>query len=187
MPDQLASVLGFTGHRFLAEPDKVRRELEEVMRPWIAHPKESQPILLTGFAEGADRLAVEVWRAGGGKVHALFPYPDPDSPKTHAWTDNPATANPKACRVNFAAYGFDGVTIMEPTSDCPSGHELVAKEIAGQACHLIAVWDGDGRALRPGGTAHSVAMARATGVPVSAVAATRASATTGGQLQDSAP
>lgn len=166
--------LGFTGHRELADGGEAIKAIAKAFQTWLDQPTDTRPVLLTGFAGRADRLAVEVWRAGGGKVHALFPYPDKQSPRTHAWTDDPATADPQACRIDYTAQGFEGVTIMEPTAFGPSGHVLVAKEIAGKAGHLVAVWDGDAQTPRPGGTAHCVALARAAGVPVSVVAAARA-------------
>jgi hypothetical protein len=175
--------LGFVGHRHLADPIAVQEALSTVMSTYLRQPSAARPTLLTGFAEGADRIAVTLWRAAAGEVTYLFPYPDPETqnadPPTHAWTDKPDRS--KANRVCFADSQIDpkDVIIMNPRSDGPSGHRLVAQALTEKADWLIAVWDGNiADPPRPGGTADVVAMMTQLGKPVHVVRADRGGSVT---------
>lgn len=170
-------VLGFTGHRRLADPTAARASLAKALTPWLAEDRAVRPVLMTGFAQGADRLAVELWRAHGGLVRYLFPWPDPEtakrSPPTHAWTDDPATADPDICRISFAEHGIapDDVSIMRPHGpEDATGHVLLAYHLVAHSDTLTALWTGNRSNPRPGGTADVVARAQASNVPIQHVA-----------------
>jgi TrkA-N domain len=177
-PQNKAPVIGFVGHRELSNSDAVETALKDMLKP-LVQTSDTPPTLLTGFALGADRMAVEVWKADKGKVSCLFPYPDPETrevvPATHAWTDVPAKDQTR--RICFADAGIDpaAVTLMQPEPNGPSGHVLLADYLTDKADWLIAVWDEvqfDG--TRPGGTAHIVDMMRAKGKRVVVIKAEKA-------------
>jgi hypothetical protein len=156
-------VLGFTGHRALGDPAAARALLEDAFQSWLSEDRPVRPVLLTGFAEGADRMAVELWRARGGEVHYLFPWPDPQtknqSRPTHAWTDNPAMADAALCRIALADHGVDpnATTVLQPPGfEGENGHVLLANHLIGQSDALIALWNGDRSNPRPGGVADVV-------------------------------
>ena len=168
-----SALVGFAGHREIADSDAVARELKTIFQRLMGKVEDTRPRFICGFAEEADRIAVRAWKALGGEVRYLFPYADPDAldngKPIAAWTDNPVTSGPE-CRIVFAEHGIDPgqVTIFKPDGDRPekSCHVLLAEHLGKDADILVAVWDGQPRpddGSKDGGTAHIVEMAQAAG------------------------
>jgi NAD(P)-dependent dehydrogenase (short-subunit alcohol dehydrogenase family) len=180
--------IGFTGHRDLdTGTGHARQALLEVFKPLLALPPGARPRLWLGHADGADRLAAEVWTEGGGKVGYLFPYPDPDP--EFAWTDDPSTSSAPAlaqqsgggaasARVCLASLRADEtpVEVIGPLPPGTGGHTELARILIDRAALLIAAWDGIGPRFhgdKPGGTADTVARAKQAGKPVVVVPVAR--------------
>lgn len=103
--------------------------------------------LLTGLAHGADRVAVQAWRDGGlGPVHAVFPF-------------LPVAGADAADR---SATWLDGLRVEDAGR---SAHLAQSRWILAQADLLIVVWSGN-QARGAGGTADTVRLAIAAGLPV---------------------
>lgn len=130
--------------------------------------------LLIGFAAGADRVAVEVWRRLGlGKVHALFPYADPDQPEAFGWTDVPHR-DPDT-RVDLAPApgrdlqfhtwtSLDG-SAADAAFPIRNAHMEQSRWLVRWSEIVIVAWDG-APPKGPGGTADTVAVSIAAGQPV---------------------
>lgn len=181
-PDGKPAIIGFAGHRKIADAESVREALKAAFGRLMGGADKdkaekdkpmpgNRPHLLCGFAEGADQIAVETWKALGGEVRYLFPYADPqasaDEKPAAAWTDNPETAGP-ACRIELKGRKIDPdhITIIKPDDRQPgkSPHVILAEHLLRHADTLVAVWDGQPRphdGSGDGGTAHVVEMARA--------------------------
>lgn len=129
--------------------------------------------LITGLADGADQVAIDLWRHHGmGRIHALVPYSDPQHPDRHAWTDTPG--NDPATRVDVAeakASGrIDDWTVLDgmagETAFPPRHPHLEQSRWLVRWSELVVVaWDGK-PAGGPGGTADTVSLAIASGQPL---------------------
>lgn len=171
LPDlrpRLALRVGVTGHR----PDglagtpadligsSVAAILELVHRnatcvePTACRYRSELPILtlLSGMADGADSIAAQVagmnpaWR-----VHAVLPFPRPDS----------GDAGAQGALLEQA----DAITVLDGEAGQFHAYEPLAMVLVAQSDLLIAVWDGE-RANGPGGTETVVQRARREGVPI---------------------
>lgn len=131
--------------------------------------------LLTGYAEGADRIACRLWRAGRhGGLHAVFPFCDADTPGDAAWTHGPDLDDPRF-RVALAAPEgladpFDAVTILDgkaALADKPprDAHLEQTRWILRWADLAVVAWNGK-LAAGTGGTADTVALALRKELPV---------------------
>lgn len=130
--------------------------------------------LMTGFAIGADRLAVSAWRnAGIGDVHAVFPFAAPDAPGDYALTHGPGRALSEfGVSLTNPAEGahFDRITVLDGDMsevEFPprSGHLELCRFLVRWADIAIVVWDG-GPAGGPGGTADLVAFSLGKKIPI---------------------
>jgi hypothetical protein len=131
--------------------------------------------LLVGHAPGADREAAVLWRAQGyGSLHAVFPFADLDAPDRFAWTDRPNQTH-RSLRVLLPKRDdpdplFHAVTILdgeaalaeEPPRDA---HLEQSRWLTRWADLLVVAWNGR-LAAGTGGTADTVALALAKGLPV---------------------
>ncbi|WP_354641895.1 hypothetical protein [Kitasatospora camelliae] len=148
------TVIAVTGHRDLAEATVplVRGALRELL---AAHPAEE----LTGLsclAEGADALFAEAVLAHGGRLVAVLP-----SPAYRAERVGPgyAPAFDRLC-----ASAAEILVLPHATAD-DRAFTAANDLLLARAGLLVAVWDGH-PGNGPGGTAHAVAAARTTGLPV---------------------
>ena len=106
--------------------------------------------LLSGYADGADVIAVETWRSAGlGAVQIVLPYLDAATP------DLPEDLSVTATRLDGAAV----------RANLRSPHLAQTRWLIGAADLLVVVWNG--QAPRgSGGTADAVRLALEHGVPV---------------------
>jgi hypothetical protein len=164
----LPLVLGVTGHRDLRPEDMppleaaVRRVLHELQR---THP-HTPLLLLSGLAEGADRVAARIALDCGATLVAALPRPRPDYEKDFA------TAASKAEFADLLGKSHDVVELgAVPTSGPAASLEdaqnrqyaLLGGYIARHSQILLALWDGV-ESTKVGGTRHVVRF-KLEGVP----------------------
>jgi hypothetical protein len=136
--------------------------------------------LLTGYADGADRLAAQCWRRLNlGSLHAVFPFRDPGNHSSggkvrYAWTHGPDIRDP-SYRVDLNAPdgldgGFDRFTVLDGAESAKEkpprdGHLEQTRFLARWADVAIVAWAGEA-AAGPGGTADLVALCLAKKTPI---------------------
>lgn len=152
-------IVGVTGHRNLGSGDAALIKLigRELAR--VARANDGAPLLvLSGLAEGADRIVVEAARALGTTYRAIVPLPDALYLKDFA---------DGASRADYAALCANAERVVTAplmasrraleTEGEPRNHQYawIGAYIAKRAQVLIALWDGM-PARGTGGTAHVV-------------------------------
>ncbi|ANW18860.1 hypothetical protein [Streptomyces clavuligerus] len=150
------TALAVTGHMDLTEESVplVRAALRDLLAPYGPG--------LTGVscvAVGADTIFAEEVTAAGGRLVVVIPSLDYREAKV-----KPDHAPVFDLLVSAAA---EVVTLAHPTAN-RAAYEAANAELLRRADRLVAVWDGSPPAGR-GGTADTVAGARAAGVPVDVV------------------
>ena len=142
--------MAFAGHnrsRDLGDADRLRQELAGLFAG-LAEAGFPRARLLTGLAAGADRLAVEAWRAAGlGPVHGVLPF---------------LTQDREAAALADAVTRLDG---QAAEREGRNPHLAQTRFLVAQADLLVVVWGG-GPARGSGGTADAVRLALAAGIPV---------------------
>jgi hypothetical protein len=150
--------IGITGHRYLAEPDRLRSGLDEVARRLESAFPERWTVV-SALAEGADRLVAQrlLARRGSGLV-AVLPLPREDYARDFVTSDSRAEFEKLLARA-------DEVTELPPRSDREEAYEAGGLAILDLSDVIVAVWDGQGTRGR-GGTGGLVVSARERGMPV---------------------
>lgn len=159
-PNQLPlfHVVGFTGHRELADMDGVAQAIRAQL-VWLRKEHPAQWIAGSSIASGADTLFAETALELGLPWHALLPLPremfKEDFDGT-GWEKAEALLD----RASHVGVTCDGVHDLREQAYLDCGHETVnASDV------LIAVWNGlEARGI--GGTAQVVAYARKLGKPL---------------------
>ncbi len=152
-------IVGVTGHRNLDAhdarlTDQVTRELKRLARSHDA----AQLIILSGLAEGADRLVVDAARDLGGNYIAVIPLPDALYVRDFAG----AASRSEYARLCGAAERVISAPLMAPRRAIaeygePRNHQYawIGAYIAKRSQVLMALWDG-APARGTGGTAQVV-------------------------------
>jgi hypothetical protein len=179
--------VGITGHRPNRMPerhwDRVKRDLAAAMADIEAAYPGRQITLLSGIAEGADRLAAFVALGRGWKLHSILAFHrarfEEDFPTAFA-------------RGEFRALLEASDRVYEPTRDAhlkqpaEEGYHAVGQRLLELLEVLIAVWDG--RSSRgKGGTVDVLEEARDKGKPVVWVHATKSQPVRNLQPRDTSP
>lgn len=146
------TTIGITGHIRL-QPPTPRLVLAELVRLLGRFPR---PHGVTCLAEGSDRLFAEALRACGGTFDVVLPVP----------ADMPDPASDPSLRA-FLASARDVTRLGEP-GPAEASYEAASSAVVERCDLLVAVWDGTCAGVR-GGTAETVARARALGKPVQVV------------------
>ncbi|MFI9050092.1 hypothetical protein [Streptomyces sp. NPDC053427] len=154
----MTTALAVTGHMDLTEAavPAVRAALRALVG-------RQAPVGLVGIsclAEGADALFAEEVLAAGGRLIAVVPsrdYRDTQVTPEHAGTFD---------RLLTAA--AEVIAMPAPRAD-RAAYEAANGELLARADRLVAVWDGSPPSGRGGGTADTVAQARAAGIAVDVV------------------
>ncbi len=149
-------VVGFTGHRHLADTDgasqAIRTALEglrrEVPGEWIA---------FSSIASGGDRLFVREARALGLSWHAILPLPRAEFARDFAPSEWPEV------EATLATAGH--VRVIGDSEDREEGYLDCGIETVNEADVLLALWDGDA-ARGKGGTADIVKYAMSIRKPI---------------------
>jgi hypothetical protein len=153
------AVIGVTGHRVLAEVDRLEAGLDRVAR----HLEEAFPAegwtVVSALAEGADRLGASRFLARPGtRLVAVLPLPRDDYE-----TD---FATPTSREEFRSLLARAGEVVELPTGRSrEEAYEAGGREVLARADVLVAVWDGQG-AQGQGGTGGIVAEARKCGLPI---------------------
>ena len=184
--DRLPLVIGVTGHRDLRDQDVAA--LEQAVADVIAglrrdhlHGDGQTPIIvLSALAEGADRLVARVALAQG--AHLIAPLPMPLEEYRRDFEPGLAPGN----MVEFDALLAQALAAPVMPLHCASLEELRvdrnkrAEQYRAvgifiiQHCHvLLALWDGNDKAMKAGGSAEVVAFKR-EGIPLHVSGSVRA-------------
>lgn len=154
-------MIGFVGHRdltgFEAESDLTAR-LRQVFRTLVAEGRAGG--LIGGYASRADQLAVRVWNDLALPTPRLvFPFVETLAGRGSVYhTVDPATATLESSfpEATLAKIGRPSLP------DNGVGHAAQAATILARTSVLVAIVDEARKAL-PGGTVHTVSLARAAG------------------------
>ena len=166
--------VGVTGHRPNRMPQqqwhRIKNQLAQVMAEIETSNLAHRTILLSGLAEGADRLAAFVALGRGWDLHAILAF--------HRRRFEEDFPDPFAVG-EFRALLKASLTVEEPKKRAhlrrppEEGYYRVGRRLLDLSDVLIAVWDGEGSRGK-GGTVEVIEEARARGVPVVWVHANKA-------------
>lgn len=170
-------LLGGTGHLVLSvdEQQRVARELEQDVLPMFAHlPDDTEVVLLTGLAPGADLLFAETARTGlaraGRQCHLVGLLAVPVETLWQDWLDRVGGTTGRLTRSMRARFdealrGCERLVELWEPMDEPDWTDAAVRQaqyrklgavLAGQCDVLVAVLRAD-HAGQPGGTAEVVA------------------------------
>jgi hypothetical protein len=188
LPDRLPLVIGVTGHRDLRDQDvptlerEVAAIIERLRHDYLHGDGETPIIVLSALAEGADRLVARVALAQGARLVAPMPMPideyrrdfEPGLKAGNAAEFDALLAQAIAAPVVAFTPGNSLAAVRADASRREEQYRAAGLFIAQHANVLIALWDGDGSAMRAGGTAEVVAFKR-RGIPLDILGSARAS------------
>jgi hypothetical protein len=175
--DRLPLVIGITGHRDLHDRDvplleqTVASVIEALRRDFLAGDSETPVIVLSGLAEGADRVAARAALAAGAKLVA--PLPMPLAEYRRDFEPGLKTGNITEFEELFAQaiaapvmpLRIASVEALRDSHRRADQYRALGIFIA-RHCHvLLALWDGNGQDVSPGGAAEVVALKR-DGIPL---------------------
>jgi len=151
--------IGVTGHRILAELEKIDAGVEESIRK-IERTFPDEPLTcISALAEGADRIvARHVLTRTGARLIVALPLPESDYINDFA---------SEGSRAEFFSllHRAQQVVQMPSTATRDEAYEAAGKHVVNNSDVLITIWDGQGAQGR-GGTSEIVARARERGIPV---------------------
>ena len=157
--------VGVTGHRPNRMPesqwDRIKRDLATVMAEVEAIHVNRRFVLLSGIAEGADRLAAFAALGRGWSLRSILAFH-----RTRFEADFPEPFAIGEFRALLAA----SEAVEEPRKGAQvrrpeDGYDAVARKLIASSDVLIAVWDGEGSRGK-GGTVDVIEQAHAKGIPV---------------------
>lgn len=149
--------IGITGHRILAEQDRVRAGIDHALDR-IAEADSRRLTVYSSLAEGADQLAAEaVLARPEGRLVAVLPFP------LDRYTQVFESAPARAGFARLLALAQDVIT-LPPASTPGQAYENAGRFLLARCDVLLAVWDGN-LAQGQGGTGEIVRAARALGKP----------------------
>src|SRR5947209_4846429 len=187
-PDRLPLVIGVTGHRDLRDQDvpvlerEVAAIIERLRHDYLHGDSETPIVVLSSLAEGADRLVARLALAHGVRLIAPMPMPideyrrdfEPGLKAGNAVEFEALLAQAIAAPEVPFTPGNSLATVRADATKREEQYRAAGLFIAQHANVLIALWDGDGTAMRPGGTAEVVAFKR-RGIPLDILGSARAS------------
>ncbi len=150
-PGQL--VIGVTGHRTLADEDRVAAKIDAVLAEITREASGQGLVVLSPLAEGADRLvAARALALPGATLEAVLPLDEAEYEADFAT---------EASRAEFRSL-LSRAKIVHRLPRAPNREEAYAaagRFVVDHCDVLVAIWDGQ-PANGPGGTANVVAYAR---------------------------
>ncbi|MGD9912772.1 MAG: NAD-binding protein [Rhizobiaceae bacterium] len=159
-----APAVGFVGHRDLARLGGGAGMADHLQRLFAALVAEGRAArLVSGYAPGADRLAVDGWNALGlPRPDLVFPYVDPATGDFLTTEPMRATAEERLTR--DAARKTGKPRLAAGGSDA-NEHVAQAMDVVDSCGVLVAVYDGEGDS-GAGSVGDTIARAQAKGLPV---------------------
>lgn len=150
--------IGVTGHRFLAERDRLDEALAGVVESLDRKRPEAWTVV-SALAEGADRLVADhLLGREGSRLVAVLPLEAEDYETDFATPYSRAEFRHLLARA-------EEVVILPPQDDRNRAYEACGLDVLDRSDVLVAVWDGeDGQGV--GGTGTLVQRARERGTPV---------------------
>ncbi len=151
--------IGVTGHRFLAELDRVTAGVDRALDR-IEEAFDQAPLaVISALAEGTDRLvARRVLARSGATLIVALPLPESDYV-----TDFASSASREAFRRLLSH--AERVITLPPTPTRDEAYAAAGRYVLDHCDVLLAVWDGR-KAQGKGGTAEIVVEARRRGLPL---------------------
>lgn len=150
--------IGVTGHRFLAERDRLDEALTEVVES-LARKRTEPWTVVSALAEGADRLVSRhLLGRPGSRLVAVLPL------DLHDYETDFATPGSRAEFRELLARAAEVVVLPAP-DDRDLAYEACGWDVLDRSDVLVAVWDGEDR-QGVGGTGAVVQRARERGTPV---------------------
>jgi hypothetical protein len=149
--------IGVTGHRFLAEIEKIDAGVDEALHRIKAAFPNRPPLVVSSLAEGADRVVARRILDSRPDARLLVPLPMPKSEYIKDFSS-------AASREEFESLLARATCIVEMPASHAS-YETAGSFVVDHCDVLIAAWDGR-RAQGRGGTAGVVAHARGRGMPL---------------------
>ncbi len=158
--DELGEMtIGVTGHRVLAEPERVAAGVEAALAQIAAAYPGRSLTFVSALAEGADRLVVgQALERAGTRVVAVLPVPRYD----YLADFDSAGSKDEFLRILSSA---NEVIELPARSSREEAYAAAGNAVLEQAEALLVIWDGQG-AEGQGGTGEVVAQARARGKPI---------------------
>ncbi len=165
--------LGVTGHRFLAEVDKLQAGIRQALEQITAKFPNHDLLVLSPLAQGADRLiTTEVlsWQRSRGaaeKLTVVLPFDASEYEKDFTGSNDAETANLRQEFHYYRAKAAEEV-MMPPCPTSEAAYLATGRFIADNCDVMIALWDGES-AQGSGGTGEIVQRTIKRGIPVYAV------------------
>jgi hypothetical protein len=182
--DRLPLVIGVTGHRDLHDGDiplleqAVASVIAALRRDFLAGDNEAPVIVLSGLAEGADRVAARAALAAGARLVA--PLPMPLAEYRRDFEPGLKAGNlaefeelfTQAIAAPVMPLRTASVEALRDSNRRADQYRALGIFIA-RHCHvLLALWDGNEQDVSPGGAAEVVALKR-NGIPLSLAGSAR--------------
>ena len=153
--------IGVTGHRVLAERDKLEQSVARVFDRIKQLYGDRPRTVVSPLADGADMMVAEVGlRPEYGDTELIVPLPMPEDAYVEDF-DDPATHQRFVELKSRAAGAF----AMPATLNREDAYQQVGRLVVDASDVLIAIWDGRPARGR-GGTTEMVARARKRGIPI---------------------
>ena len=156
--------IGVTGHRSLVDPDAAAAAVDAVLDRLLAEATDENLVVISALAEGADRIVAErVLARPGATLEVVLPLDADD------YEDDFTTAESKAAfRALLAQATHVTTTGPDHTDARVSAYERAGRAMVDTSDVVVALWDGKPGRGR-GGTAETVAYARAEGKAVEVI------------------
>lgn len=150
--------IGVTGHRYLAERDRLDDALAGVVET-LARTRPGPWTVVSSLAEGTDRLvARHLLGHPGSRLVAVLPLEVDDYETDFLTPESLAEFRELLARA-------DETLVLPPQEDRDLAYEAAGRVVLDRSDVLVAVWDGqDGQGV--GGTGEIVQLARDRGSPV---------------------
>lgn len=150
--------VGVTGHRFLAEIDKLSASLVKVYRILAAHYPDRPIELASGLAEGADCLTAQVFLAQGAFLTAVLPL------RQEEYLQDFSNAESKEA-FETLLHRAGKIISLPAQPDHPQAYRALGDYLLQHSDLLITLWDGK-HSSSPGSTGDISLRARAAGLPL---------------------
>lgn len=170
-PSGAGLVLGVTGHRALADVLRLEVAVTEVAAQLEARQAASSWTLLSGLAEGADRLVARMLVERGVRLIAVLPRSAAEFEHDFATDESRADFRALLARAGESI-------VMEAAGSRNDGYRMAGEYIVDRCDLLVALWDGRDP-ISDAGTGAMVARARAAGKPLAWIHAGNSDPATG--------